>query len=264
MDPKAATFNRILVALDTSWQSYAALETAAEFASHLQAELMALFIEDADLLRLAELPFAKELDRSSGVMRPLDAGALIRALQADAQRLQNRLAEESEKRRISVSMKVVRGQYVAAAMEMADQTDIVFLYDVAALSYGATSTKAGAARTGRVPIGQKPVWVFYNRSASSQRSLSLALSLSRKYNANLIVVMTEDAAGDKLDAQVGNMLRSHPGLWCRLLSLSDKESLSNAVKLKGCSVLVLPRDMEADETEAGLFFSQIRCPRILV
>lgn len=264
MDPNASPFSRILVALDTSGQSYDALETAAEFASLLQAELMALFIEDVNLLKLAELPFAKELDRSSGVMRPLDPGALTRTLQADAQRIQKRLTEESQKRRISVSMKVVRGQYVAAAMAMAGKTDIVFLNDVATLSYGVSSAKVGAVRTRKIPIGQKPVWVFYNGSAESQRGLSLALSLSQKYGSDLIVVMAEDTAGEKLDAQVDHVLRSHADLSYQLLSLSDEEGLSDAVKLKGCSVLVLPRAVEQNGEDADLFFRQIRCPRILV
>ena len=256
------TFSRILVAVDTSLQNYDALETAAEFASHLKAHLMALFIEDVNLIKLAELPFAKELDRSSGVMRPLDSGALTRALQADAQKLQQRLAEESERRQISVSMKVVRGQYLTAAMQMAEKSDIVFLSDITTLPYG--TIKTGVSPTRRIPIGHKPIWVLYDGSAGTKRRLSLALSLAEKDRSELIVVFTDSAAGDKLDKQRDQIVRDHPALSCQFLPLSEKEALSHAVQQKVCSVLVLPRAMEQDRQGVDSILGRIKCPRILV
>ncbi|MBK7177644.1 MAG: universal stress protein [Chloroflexi bacterium] len=52
---------RILVALDASPHSLAALEAAIDLAERLDAELQGLFVEDINLLRLAQLPFAREL-----------------------------------------------------------------------------------------------------------------------------------------------------------------------------------------------------------
>ena len=220
---------------------------------------MALFIEDVNLIKLAELPFAKELDRSSGVMRPLDPGALARALQADARRLQQRLAEESERRQISVSMKVVRGQYLTTAMQMAEKSDIVFLNDIATSPYA----KTGAQRTRRIPIGHKPIWILYDGSAETQRCLSLALSLAQKDRSELIIVFTDSAAGDKLDTQKDQIVSDYPDLPCQYLPLSDKETLSHLIEQKGCSVLVLSR-VEQDRQGADSVLGRIRCPRILV
>ena len=255
------TFSRILVAVDTSLQSYDALETAAEFASHLKAHLMALFIEDVNLIKLAELPFAKELDRSSGVMRPLNSGALTRALQADAQKLQQRLAEESEKRQISVSMKVVRGQYLTAAMQVAEKSDIVFLNDITTLTYG--TIKTGAPRTRRIPIGHKPVWILYDGSEDTQRCLSLALSLAQKDRSELIVVFTDSVVGKELDSQRDQIGRDYPDLSCQFLPLSDRQALNQMVDQRGCSVLVLPR-AEQDRQRADSLLGRIKCPRVLV
>ena len=257
------TFSRIRVAVDTSVQSYDVLETAAEFASYLKAHLMALFIEDVNLLKLAELPFAKELDRASGVVRPLDSQALSRALQADAQRIKKRLDEESAKRRISVSMKVIRGQYVAAAMAMADKSDIVFLNDVTTLSYGTIGTKSGATRTRRIPIGQKPVWVLYDGSSETQRCLSLVLSLTQKDRSELVIVLADDRTEGKLDAYIDQIMREHPDLSYQLLPLSDEEALNHTVELKGCSVLVLPRAAGQDRQHTDSILGQIKAPRIL-
>jgi len=52
---------RILVAMDTLSDNQAVLESAAELAAQLEAELTGLFVEDTDLLQAAELPVSLEV-----------------------------------------------------------------------------------------------------------------------------------------------------------------------------------------------------------
>ena len=52
---------RILIALDPSRRGQSALQAAAHLAAGTGAELAGLFVEDINLLRLAGLPFAREL-----------------------------------------------------------------------------------------------------------------------------------------------------------------------------------------------------------
>ena len=47
------TIRRILVALDASPHSQAALQAASELAAALKAELVGIFVEDVNLLHLA-------------------------------------------------------------------------------------------------------------------------------------------------------------------------------------------------------------------
>ena len=135
-------FDRVLVAVDAPLRGCDNLETAADFAAHLGTDLLALFVEDINLLKLADLPFAQELDRSSGVVRPLDTAMIARALQADAEKLRWRLNEQSRKRSISVSMQIVRGHYVDSAMQLAGESDIVLLSDIAGLPYSPEGVRA--------------------------------------------------------------------------------------------------------------------------
>ena len=67
-DTHEAASRRILVAIDTSPHGSAALEAAARLATELRAELEGLFIEDINLLRLAGLPFAREIQLGDGVL----------------------------------------------------------------------------------------------------------------------------------------------------------------------------------------------------
>jgi nucleotide-binding universal stress UspA family protein len=54
-------FQRILVALDASPASLAALDFATELAERHQAELLGIYVEDINLLRSAEIPFTREI-----------------------------------------------------------------------------------------------------------------------------------------------------------------------------------------------------------
>ena len=71
-------YRRILVALDASPHSLAALEAAAELAASLRAELIGLFVEDANLLRVAGFPFAREFGAYTAQAREIDAEHVAR------------------------------------------------------------------------------------------------------------------------------------------------------------------------------------------
>jgi nucleotide-binding universal stress UspA family protein len=115
-------WQRILVALDNSPHSTAALEAAAEVAARLQAELVGIFVEDTDLLHLAALPFAREVTFSSPVWRPLDAGAMEQQLQQLAAKARRALSAAADRRQLRWSFRVARGavgaELLAAAVEM--------------------------------------------------------------------------------------------------------------------------------------------------
>src|SRR5690554_7686079 len=67
---------RVLALLDDSRQSQAALAAAVALADEASAELVALFIEDLDLLRCAAFPFSCEVGASTGLTRPLQSEEL--------------------------------------------------------------------------------------------------------------------------------------------------------------------------------------------
>ena len=69
--PERPAGGRILVALDASPRSLAALSTAGALAAELDAELSGLFVEDINLQRLLALPFAREFCLLSGQLQPL-------------------------------------------------------------------------------------------------------------------------------------------------------------------------------------------------
>jgi len=132
---------RILVALDTSPGSVAAVEAAAALAALARAELVGVFVEDAALLRLAEHPLSREVGYASATVRAFGPAELASQLLVQAQQAEAAMARAAVQRQVRWSFTVVRGE-VAAEIEAASVgADLVCL--------GTTGwSPAGALRLG--------------------------------------------------------------------------------------------------------------------
>lgn len=113
-------FRRILVALDASQESIAALELAADVAKRVQAELVGLFVEDANLLKLVQHPFAREVNLATCSGRTLDPATVERELRTQAAAARRTLEQTAERLRVPWSFRVTRGgvetELIAAAL----------------------------------------------------------------------------------------------------------------------------------------------------
>ena len=105
-----ATFRRVLVALDSSAASGGALEVAAAIAAANACELHGLFVEDQDLLRLAGLPFAREIQLARAMSRTLAPEQLLQDLRAQAGLARAALARQAALHSISWSFQVAQGR----------------------------------------------------------------------------------------------------------------------------------------------------------
>ena len=116
---------RILVALDGSPESRAALAAAARFGISTGAGLAGIFVEDVELLRLAGLPFAREAGLSSGVFRRLDRSGIELRFRVAAERAREALREIAERSGLDSSFRVARGRVVPELLAAAPEADIV-------------------------------------------------------------------------------------------------------------------------------------------
>ena len=71
------SIKRILVPLDASMHSQAALKAGIKLAASFKAQLIALFVEDIHLLQLSELSFAREICSFSPTCRLLNRSELV-------------------------------------------------------------------------------------------------------------------------------------------------------------------------------------------
>jgi len=173
---------RILLALDASARGIAAMRAAAELAASLRAELEALFVEDINLLRLAELPFAREVGFSSASGRPLAFRDLERMLRAQAAQMQRLLDEAAKRLHLQVRFSVARGLLLPEVMAKVHDVDLVVL---------GKAGRALAPRLGTREHPGRPVLALFDGEPGCYRVLAAALRLAGKSGRTLTLLVPE-------------------------------------------------------------------------
>ncbi len=195
-EPRAFV-RRVLVVLDASPQNPAVLESAAELAARLGGELLAMFVEDTNLLRLAELPFLRAVDPFSGAVRELNGMTMERGMRAYARRAQEMLRQVASRQRVRWTFRTVQGTGISSAVSAASGTDLIVLSSPASLADAevreALAERGGAVLvlSGRLRPG-RPVVAVWSGDPASGRALEAAAYLAGSWRAPLVLLSPPD------------------------------------------------------------------------
>ncbi len=275
---------RILVALDASSHSAAALEAAAELAARYGAELLGLYVEDINLLRLAQLPFAQEVGQFTAVCRQLDVQEVRRQIRSQTGRIRRMFEVTTRRTRVRWSFQVTRGAVASEVLGAASEVDALVLGRagwslVAPGRMGSTARAVLAQAPGLaliVPRGGclgAPFLVLYDGSALAEKALDVAAALmkeeaGRQERALLtVLLLTEHPERvETLQAQVDAWLgERHLVVRYRSLATTNVPELVNTLHSERCGTLVLPSHsdiLSAPALQAVL--DQVEVPVLLV
>ena len=245
-------FERIVVALDGSLYGLVALEAAASVAAALHAELVGLFVEDVNLLRLAELPFAREISYLAAAPRKLDVTGMTRQLQARATQAQEQLRQTAESKEIRWRFSVVRGLIADELLGATPETDLLVLGRVsrprAVKPVLGSTARTVVARTTHsillIPPGadlDRPVLALYDGSAGARRALNLAGKLAQATGRlRVLILAADDAAAEQYRRDVaGQVAGFDVDLSYRRLHQEESMQLADVVKRSGVGLFVL-------------------------
>jgi nucleotide-binding universal stress UspA family protein len=199
---------RILVALDGSPESRAALAAAARLAVSTGAGLAGLFVEDVELLRLAGLPFAREAGLSSGVFRRLAVSDIELRFRVSAERAREALREVAEGSGLVSSFRVTRGRVVPEILRAASEADVVAAGKRSAPGpagrrLGGTLRSLIASVPGPILVGglhvvsAGPLVVVSGATTFPEEALVFASLLARAFGAPEVVVAEEGGVGSQ-------------------------------------------------------------------
>jgi len=271
------TIRRILVALDTSRHSLAALEAAADLAINLEAELLGLFVEDVNLLRVAGSPVAQEVRYPFVTAARMERARMERELRAQAAQARRALAAACERRQIKWSFRVVRGEVAPEVLEAALEADLLSLGKasrplIRKVRMGSTARVVAAEAPCCVLLLQRdvgimpPVVVIYDGSSTAWQALRMAARLARQTGGYLGMLILADSLDEaqQLQAEAADELRGR-GLMVRYRRLLNAgiATLTHEVRSEGSGVLVLSGTiLQPDALQ--MLLDEVDCPVLLM
>lgn len=251
------SIKRVLVALNATQETERALNTALAVAQRLGAQLAGLFVEDINLLRLAELPFAREIGVATAAARPVESAQIKRALQQQAAQLEGMLAAAAERLQVSWSFSVVRGQLLGEAL--AREADLMVLAGALAAPR-LSAFKAWHATSG-------PVLALFDGSAAAVRTLAVGTALAQQRGVELVLLVpAADVAqfeGRREQARQWLVKRGAAARFVHSPQL-DTPRLLELVQARRASALVVPNENKTLQSDTlRMLLAGIDCPLIV-
>jgi hypothetical protein len=244
--------------MDAASHSIDALTSAIALAGQLEAELTGLFIEDIDLLRSAQLPFAREIIADSGRERLLTSADIERSLRAWSAEMQNTLIKEARKAQIKYSFRTVRGRRLEALMTESGVSDLLIF---SRARYRLTPALDQATNIG----------LIYDGSEESQHGIAILGKLAAKGLAHVTLINTQtqkQAQEHKYDIHHGAEWLTQQGITVSMQNPADKSvaALVTLLKRVHASLLLVPANNELCK-QSGQFRqleSRLDCPLVIV
>ena len=215
---------RIVVAMDSSLHAQAAAEAAVTLASRFKAALEGLFVEDVNLINLAEHPLGRLVNFPSGEASSLDRRELELHIKSECARAQRTLETMAARLQLRPTFRVLRGRVESEIVTAASDADllVVGFSGRGRLGRGRPGSVALAAiergprsvliyRTG-VSSSGTPL-VCFDGSDGAMKALDAATSLQREGNREIRVVLvpSENVETTALREMVDHLL-SNRGL----------------------------------------------------
>lgn len=276
---KAKRIRRILVALDASTHSLAALEAAASLAASLRAELIGLFVEDENLLHLAGLPFSHEVGSSTATRQPMTTDKMEQELRLQASQARRALEMAAERAHARWSFRIIRGQVTSSVLNAALEADLLAMGRIGR-PVSSRSRLGSTARAASIDVKRSvllmqqggdinyPVLVTYDGSAPARQALTAAAQLAQASGDDLNVLLlsaTEEESEpliQEVEAQLSEFNISANFQW---LSQATVDKLAQIIKSAENCVLVLGGDNPLLKAKAiQELLDETDCPVMLV
>jgi len=248
--PKGTTAP-IVVAINAVRRCGRTLELATTLASRIGADLDVVFVENTNLLRLADLPVTREIDRVSGMARDLDSQRILRALRGEARQLRREVSRLEKAASVRSTVRVVQGHYFTEALAASAKADITFVH--------AAGPAGGRGK-------RTPLWTLFDGSPASARALKMAVELAHTLAGNLVVLVPGQFGGEIENRKREAQEAAETADLQYLVVAGDRLSqLGGPLAPRAGSVLVLARKSpDLEDSAARSYLESLDVPVVLV
>lgn len=270
---------RILVALDASAHSLAALEQAAEMAARLHSEVMGLFVEDINMVRLGALPVARHINRRTGRGEEIDQDMIEFGLKVQAAEAKRALERVAVRAGVRWSYRVTRGRVEEEVVAAANESDLVIVgWSSRPAEMGSrlgSSARAIAAHAPRPVLLMRrgtrltgPVAAAFDGSEGAMTALGAAAAMARDLRDQVTVLLLaedEEAATRLGEAAAKRLAHADVPIAFHQVKRARIANICAALAETQSGILVIhaesPMLVSGDATES---LDALTCPVLLV
>ena len=264
-------FRRVAVALDASLQSSQALQAAAEMAASLQAELEGIFIEDINLIRLAELPFTREIRPASMTEETVNLQRMEQELRSLARQQQQKLELVAREKGINCSFRIRRGQIKAELMNAVTEVDVLTLCSPVHMSamFGRETIRyTTPAAASPIQQARSSVSVIFGSAENEKNVLLAAARLAGRLDTDISVLLTADPVveTDDLQREAETILepQTQPVNYIRLPGKQISDLVIATVSSNSQVLLVNSNNTLVTGGQLWPYLEQVFCPVLIV
>ena len=253
---------RITVMFGNTDADRSALEMLGLLTAETPSEILGLFMEDSELLSLADLPVAREYCCLTQVERQLNSADLQRQLRIQARSAQQALAAIAERIGFSWTFQTVRGSLAGLLESAAEDMDLLLL-GAARRSLPVPGHFASANLT---RPSRQPVSVIFDGSAVAHRALAVALRIARAGEQSLNIFLVSAHVDDFSSLRAQSTALAGPVV-LRFHELVNPEfdDILEVVRSERAGTLVLGMGERLISPESvGLLRNRLSCPAVLV
>lgn len=278
-DSEKILIREILVALDSSSHSQAALEAAAALARTMEANIHGLFVEDDNWHRISKLPSVAEVNELTGDIKPLAEQKIDKQIKILENRIQKQLQLISRLNEIKHSWKTARGSVEKEVLEAARETDLITI-GMKGHSYS-KSKQLGRTAKNIIEKSKKPVLILqeglrlgdtiitvFDASRESRQIIRFALNIAEKNESELFVMIIGDNQNDVQErySEIKKyLIDASVKADVKFLRQSNIWEFMYAVNNHNGGLLILPRDQPFMKNRSlDLLLNHIGCPVLLM
>ena len=255
---------RIVVGLDTSLIAREALSLAARLAASIDARLKGVFVEDENLLSLADLPFAREIS-FSGEVRAVDPERMLRAMKAQAESARRTLARIASEAHVDWSFDVRRGRPLASLAASAGARDTLVIRSPGTGTREIGRTVRAATREARADV------LLVARGTGLKAALAAPPPaqrgvLSSAMPGRPVASIDEGTSPGEACSAFAETLAGRIGAPFLRLSAKGRTAadLAAAARQGGVGILVVNADWLGDDDDAARLSAAAGCPVLLL
>lgn len=271
-------FQRILVAVDTSSHSRAALRAAAELAQQLEGQLHGLFVQDETWHKISKMPSVVSVNELTGRTQTLEEQYLKEQIKRLKRRLRRRLKTVSRENRIPHTWKTVQGRVEEEILRAAQEADLITIGRRG--SSFPEKRKLGSSAKTIIRTAEKPVLILkkglrlgnsitaiYDGSEESQQGIKVALRMAQKNESTLTILVlgNDPEAQNNRDKKLENTIEAAPvSVNVQFLHNPTVWTLTHAINRRSSGLAVIPKNQPLLQASLEELVYQLQCPLLMM